>query len=100
MAQSYAASKISVLAIMRGLAVELARHSIRCNSIIPGWTETELTEEARSYEKFLSATTKRTPVRRWGQPDDFATLGAFLADPTQMFHTGDEIVVDGGYTRF
>ncbi len=100
MAQSYAASKISVLAIMRGLAVELARHRIRCNSIIPGWTETEMTQAARSYDKFLAATTTRTPVRRWGQPNDFAALGAFLADPTQTFHTGDEIVVDGGYTRF
>ncbi len=100
MAQSYAASKIAVLAIMRGLAVELARYDIRCNSIIPGWTETEMTEDARTFDKFLSATTQRTPVRRWGVPDDFAALGAFLADPTQTFHTGDEIVVDGGYTRF
>ncbi len=100
MAQSYAASKISVLAIMRGLAVELARYGIRCNSVIPGWTETEMTEDARTYDKFVAATTQRTPVRRWGVPDDFATLGAFLADPTQTFHTGDEIVVDGGYTRF
>lgn len=100
MAQSYAASKIAVLAIMRGLAVELARYDIRCNSIIPGWTETEMTEDARTFDKFLSATTQRTPARRWGVPDDFAALGAFLADPTQNFHTGDEIVVDGGYTRF
>jgi NAD(P)-dependent dehydrogenase (short-subunit alcohol dehydrogenase family) len=100
MAQSYAASKISVLAIMRGLAVELARYDIRCNSIIPGWTETEMTEDARAFDKFVAATTRRTPVRRWGVPDDFATVGAFLADPTQTFHTGDEIVVDGGYTRF
>jgi NAD(P)-dependent dehydrogenase (short-subunit alcohol dehydrogenase family) len=100
MAQSYAASKIAVLAIMRGLAVELARFGIRCNSIIPGWTETEMTENARAFDTFLAATTQRTPVRRWGVPDDFAALGAFLADPTQTFHTGDEIVVDGGYTRF
>ena len=100
MAQSYAASKAGVLAIIRGLAVELARYQIRCNSIIPGWVETEMTEAARGYDKFLTATTQRTPIRRWGVPDDFAALGAFLANPTQMFHTGTEIVVDGGYTRF
>ena len=100
MSQSYAASKIGVLAIIRALAVELARFNVRCNSIIPGWTETELTEPARGYEKFLAATTARTPIRRWGVPDDFAALGAYLADPTIMFHTGDEIVLDGGYTRF
>ena len=57
MAQSYAASKIAVLAIMRGLAVELARFGIRCNSIIPGWTETEMTENARAFDTFLAATT-------------------------------------------
>lgn len=100
MSQSYAASKISVLAIMRALAVELARYNVRCNSIIPGWTETEMTEPAREYDRFLTATTARTPIRRWGVPDDFAALGAYLADPSIIFHTGDEIVLDGGYTRF
>lgn len=100
MAQPYAASKAALLAVMRGLAVELARHHIRANSIIPGWTETELTQRGRQNEKFLENTTKRTPIRRWGVPEDFRSVGAFLADPTQMFHTGDEVVLDGGYTRF
>ena len=86
--------------MMRSLAVELARHKIRCNSLIPGWTETELTEPARSYEKFLTNTTNRTPVRRWATPADFETVGAFLCDPTIGFHTGDALVVDGGYTVF
>ncbi len=100
MAQPYAASKAAVIAVMRGLSVELARHGIRCNSIVPGWTETEMTEAGRRNDKFLENTTRRTPVRRWGVPDDYQSVAAFLADPTQMFHTGDEIVLDGGYTRF
>ncbi len=100
MAQPYAASKAAVLAMIRGLAVELARHGIRCNSIVPGWTETEMTEAGRRNDKFLANTTQRTPIRRWGVPDDFGSVAAFLADPTQVFHTGDEIVLDGGYTRF
>ncbi len=99
-AQPYAASKAAMLAIMRGLAVELARYQIRCNTVIPGWTETEMTEGGRQNEKFLANTTQRTPVRRWGTPEDFMSVGAFLADPTQGYHTGDEIVIDGGYTRF
>lgn len=98
--QPYAASKAAMLAMVRGLAVEFARYGIRANSVIPGWTETELTEAGRENEKFLSNTTKRTPIRRWGTPEDFRSVGAFLADPTQGFHTGDEIVLDGGYTRF
>jgi NAD(P)-dependent dehydrogenase (short-subunit alcohol dehydrogenase family) len=98
--QHYAASKTAVLAIMRSLAVELARHHVRCNSLIPGWTETELTSPAREYEKFVVNTTNRTPVRRWATLHDFETVGAFLVDPTVTFHTGDSIVVDGGYTVF
>ena len=100
MAQPYAASKAAVIAVMRGLAVELARYDIRCNSIVPGWTETEMTEAGRQNDRFLENTTQRTPIRRWGVPDDFRSVAAFLADPTQVFHTGDEIVLDGGYTRF
>lgn len=98
--QPYAVSKAGILALMRGLSVELARYGIRANSIIPGWTETEMTEAGRENEKFLTNTTQRTPIRRWGTPDDFEAIGAFLADPSQPFHTGDELVVDGGYTRF
>jgi len=98
--QHYAASKTGLLAVIRGLAVELARHGIRCNSILPGWTETEMTEEARRYEKFLVNTTNRTPIRRWGTPDDFEAIGAFLCDPTIPFHTGDAMAVDGGYSIF
>ena len=100
MAQPYAASKAAILAMIRGLAVELARHDIRCNAVVPGWTETELTEDGRRNERFVQNTTRRTPIRRWGVPDDFRSVAAFLADPTQLFHTGDEIVLDGGYTRF
>ncbi|MEZ5341914.1 MAG: SDR family oxidoreductase [Acidimicrobiales bacterium] len=98
--QPYATSKAGMLALIRGLAVELARYGIRCNSVIPGWTETEMTEAGRENAKFLANTTSRTPIRRWGTPDDFQTVAAFLADPTQVFHTGDELVLDGGYTRF
>ncbi len=98
--QHYAASKTAMLAMMRGLAVELARHRVRCNSLIPGWTDTELTAPAKTYEKFVNATTQRTPVRRWGDLHDFEVVGAFLVDPTLSFHTGDSIVVDGGYSIF
>jgi hypothetical protein len=48
----------------------------------------------------MAATTGRTPVRRWATLHDFETVGAFLADPTLIFHTGDSMVVDGGYTVF
>ena len=49
---------------------------------------------------FREATTKRTPVRRWAEPSEFREVGAFLADPTQTYHTGQEVCVDGGYTVY
>lgn len=98
--QHYSASKTAIIAMMQSLAVELARHHVRCNSLIPGWTDTELTAPAKSYEKFVNATTQRTPVRRWGDLQDFEVVGAFLVDPSLDFHTGDSIVVDGGYSIF
>ncbi|WP_245707391.1 SDR family oxidoreductase [Pseudonocardia oroxyli] len=51
-------------------------------------------------ERFRDATTRRTPARRWADPAEFERVGAYLADPSPTFHTGDEIVVDGGYCVF
>ena len=98
--EHYAASKTALLALVRGLAVELARHRIRCNSIMPGWTATEMLEPGMGNTKWVDAILRRTPVRRWGEPDDFGAIAAYLADPALTFHTGDSIVVDGGYSVF
>ena len=98
--EHYAASKTAILGVMRALAVELARHRIRANTLLPGWTLTPMNEPGRRSEKFVRNTTERTPVRRWADPSDMGKAAVFLADPTYLFHTGDELVVDGGYTRF
>jgi NAD(P)-dependent dehydrogenase (short-subunit alcohol dehydrogenase family) len=100
MNEAYAASKGGVNAMIRGLAVELARHRIRCNSILPGWVETDMTALGRTNEKFLANTTYRTPLRRWGVPSDLGPAAVFLANPDHLFHTGDCLVVDGGYSIF
>jgi NAD(P)-dependent dehydrogenase (short-subunit alcohol dehydrogenase family) len=98
--QAYSAAKAGVVALMRGLAIEFARHGIRANTLLPGWTETDMTEPLLGWEKFMAATTARTPARRWGLPTDMGPVAVFLADPTLTFHTGDCVVVDGGYTIF
>lgn len=98
--EAYGTSKTAVLGLVRALAVGLARHQIRVNALIPGWTTTELTAGATENKKFMEATTRRTPVRRWGTPEDFTELGPFLANPELVYHTGQEVVVDGGYTVF
>jgi NAD(P)-dependent dehydrogenase (short-subunit alcohol dehydrogenase family) len=95
---AYAASKAGILGLVRSAAVELARHHIRVNALLPGWMEIDTHPEMRASERFVQVTTQRTPVLRWGTPNDLGRAIVFLADPTNVFHTGDTLVVDGGYT--
>jgi NAD(P)-dependent dehydrogenase (short-subunit alcohol dehydrogenase family) len=97
---AYAASKTGLLGLGRTLAVELARHQVRVNVLIPGWTRTSMNTDLQADERFMKATTSRTPARRWADPEEFHAVAAFLADPALTFHTGNEVVVDGGYTIF
>ncbi len=97
---AYAASKTGVLGLIRALAVDLARHGIRANAVCPGWTITELASGGYADARFRTATTQRTPVRRWAEPSELGPLAVYLADPSITFHTGDTFVIDGGYTIF
>jgi NAD(P)-dependent dehydrogenase (short-subunit alcohol dehydrogenase family) len=101
--EHYAASKTAIGSLVQSLAVELAGHGIRCNTLAPGWVDTEMIGPGsafagRNHDRFRDATVERTPVQRWGTPDDLGEVAAFLADPTLLFHTGDTVVVDGGYS--
>ena len=98
--EAYGTSKTALNGLVRALAVGLARHQIRVNSLLPGWTITEMASLAYDNDIFREATVKRTPVRRWADPAEFREVGAFLADPSQTYHTGQEVCVDGGYTVF
>src|SRR5512133_3307044 len=62
----YGASKGAVTSFVRALAMELARHRIRVNSVLPGWIETEMTDRSFSNEKFAANVMPRIPMRRWG----------------------------------
>ena len=97
---AYGTAKTGLNGMVRGMAVGLARHRIRVNSLLPGWTITELASRGYESDVFREATVKRTPVRRWADPSEFREVGAFLADPTITYHTGQEVCVDGGYTVF
>jgi NAD(P)-dependent dehydrogenase (short-subunit alcohol dehydrogenase family) len=98
--EAYGTAKTALNGLVRALAVGLARHGIRVNSLLPGWTITDLASGGYENDVFRTATTKRTPVRRWADPAEFRAVGAFLADPSQTYHTGQEICVDGGYTVY
>jgi NAD(P)-dependent dehydrogenase (short-subunit alcohol dehydrogenase family) len=98
--QHYAATKGGVNAIVRGLAVELARHGIRANAVLPGWIDTPLTEHAFASEPMQRKVLPRVPIRRWGTRDDFGGIAVYLASDASAYHTGDSIVIDGGYRVF
>jgi hypothetical protein len=96
----YGASKGAVTSFVRALAVELARHKIRVNSILPGWIVTDMTEKAVGNEKFAGAVLPRIPARRWGTIDDFGGIAVYLASSASGYTTGEQFVIDGGYTKF
>lgn len=96
----YGASKTALIGLVRAMAVGLARHKVRVNALLPGWTETDLLAPGKANQKFVDATIGRTPARRWADPSEFGKVAAFLADPALTFHTGDTVTVDGGYTVF
>jgi NAD(P)-dependent dehydrogenase (short-subunit alcohol dehydrogenase family) len=96
----YAASKGGVGALVRSLAVRLAKHGIQVNSLEPGWIETEATRPLVENERFGGVVLRRTPARRWGQPSDLEGIAAYLASDESAYHTGDSIRIDGGYSIF
>jgi NAD(P)-dependent dehydrogenase (short-subunit alcohol dehydrogenase family) len=96
----YAAGKAALGALVRSLAVELARHDIQVNAILPGWIETEATAPAQAYAELNDAILHRTPARRWGTPADLEGIAVYLASDASRFHTGDSIRIDGGYSVF
>jgi NAD(P)-dependent dehydrogenase (short-subunit alcohol dehydrogenase family) len=98
--QAYAASKGAVIPLMRGIAVEYGRYGIRANAVLPGWTRSDMTAPLQAWDTFNSKAIGRVPVRRWGEPEDFGGIAVYLASDASAFHTGDAIVIDGGYTVF
>jgi len=84
----YGASKGAVTSMVRALAVELARHQIRVNSILPGWIVTDMTERSVANPKFADAVLPRIPARRWGGIDDFGGIAVFLASRASAYATG------------
>ncbi|MEX2199640.1 MAG: SDR family oxidoreductase [Burkholderiales bacterium] len=99
-ASSYAATKGAMLTMIRALAVEMARHQVTANSILPGWIESDMTAAAIGDEKFSAAVLPRIPLRRWGTKEDFAGIAVYLMSDASGYHTGDHFVIDGAYTIF
>ena len=98
-AAAYASTKGGVVQMTRVLATAWAKDNIQANAILPGWIDTELTQNARRQVGGLHERVEdRTPAGRWGVPQDFAGVAVFLASPASDFVTGTAIPVDGGYS--
>lgn len=98
--EDYSASKAAVIAVTNGIAVEFARYGVRANSILPGWIETDMTAAAQASEVFTKNVISRVPARRWGKPGEFGGVAVYLASDASSFHSGDSLVIDGGYGKF
>lgn len=98
--EHYGAANGGVVPMMKGLAVEYARYHIRANTLVPGWTMTDLARPALESEGFINKVFPRQPGRRWGTPEDFAGIAIYLASDASSFHTGQEFTICGGYTIF
>jgi len=94
---AYSASKAAVASLTKSLAIEWARHGVNVNAIAPGVFKTDLnrnllesTERGREFQT-------RTPMGRFGQVEELAGAGVFLASDAASFVTGEVLVVDGGF---
>lgn len=93
----YSASKGGIVQLTKSLAIGWAKDGIRVNAIAPGWIATKLTQALQNDPERSAAILARTPLGRWGTPEDVASAAVFLASPAAAFVTGVVLPVDGGY---
>jgi NAD(P)-dependent dehydrogenase (short-subunit alcohol dehydrogenase family) len=87
-----------VVSMTKTLAVELAPSNIRANAIAPGFIDTRLASAILKNDELLKHVLERTPMRRYGTPDEIAGGALYLASDAASFLTGHTLVIDGGMT--
>jgi NAD(P)-dependent dehydrogenase (short-subunit alcohol dehydrogenase family) len=91
----YCTSKAAVIHMTKAMAVELAPHNIRVNSVSPGYILTELVEPLTEYHRQWEP---KIPLGRIGRPEELTGLYVYLASEASSYMTGSDVVIDGGYT--
>jgi NAD(P)-dependent dehydrogenase (short-subunit alcohol dehydrogenase family) len=97
LAPGYAASKGGVAQLTKSLAAAWAKDGVRVNAVAPGWIATDLTQALQEDETRSAGILARTPMGRWGKPDDIGGAIRFLCSDEARFITGAILPVDGGY---
>ena len=97
-APAYASSKGGVVQLSKSLAVAWGKEGIRVNAVAPGWTGTPMTRGMSADTERNNRVLGRTPLGRWGQPEEIARGIVFLCSPDASFITGALLPIDGGYT--
>ena len=102
MRTGYGAAKAGIINLTKTLAVEWAKYNINVNCIAPGYIWTPRIEEAAKESKHqdVEAIKKRTPLGRFGEPDDVAHAALFLVSKYAKFITGVTLPVDGGWLAY
>ncbi len=95
---AYVTSKAGLVGMTKALAVELAPHGITVNGIGPGYVATEMNATLVNDPDFNEMVVSRTPVGRWGRPEEIAAAAIFLASDEASYITGQTLLVDGGMT--
>lgn len=95
---AYTAAKHGILGITKAFAAELGASGVTCNAIAPGYFETEINAELMKRPEFVAFVNERTPLRRWGKPEELAGAALFLASPAASYVNGHLLTVDGGMT--
>lgn len=94
----YCAGKAATVQMTMNLAATWASDGIRVNAIAPGLVESNMTKLMKGVEPLEKPMIDRTPLGRWGRPEDIAPVVLFVASSSAGFLTGQTILVDGGYS--
>jgi NAD(P)-dependent dehydrogenase (short-subunit alcohol dehydrogenase family) len=95
---AYAASKGGVVQLTKVMAIEWAKHGVNVNAVGPTYFETPLVAALRNDPERFRFINERTPMGRWGQPEELVGTVIYLASRASDFVTGQTVYVDGGWT--